>query len=187
MTFCSSFVSPLQSHFSAELCNPNKWYWGKCTPPCLLWTCRLVISLDISRPFRSTPMKIHTFLPSLFATSGISTLCYLSTSLSPHPFNLLSHKSTPHMEASLSPCCSSPLATSLWSSNGCIFTCTSHFFRGSMSWQKGNTDGSALHSAHTDICICSHATEGECALQVHSPLMYILLAVWLCSSALCQT
>lgn len=139
-------------------------------------------------------VKIHSFLPSFFATSEMpplapppcvtSTLCHLSTSRSPRPFNLPPHKSHPHTWASLSPCCSSPIAINFWSSNGCIFICISYVFGVSASWQKGDTDDSASHGAHTDVCICSHATEGECALQVHLPLMYVLSAVGLFSSEL---
>lgn len=138
------------------------------------------------------PMKNQSFLRSLFATSEMPPLAFPPSLTSPQaavPAYLISShtKAIPRTRASLSPCCSSPVATSFWSSDGCIFTCISYFFRVSVSWQKGNTDDSASHGAHTDVCICSNATEGECALQVHSPLMYTLSAVGLCSSTLCRT
>ena len=139
-----------------------------------------------------TPVKNYSFLPSLFATSEMPPLAfppYVTSLQAAVPGHLISShtKAIPRTLASLSPCCSSPIAISFWSSDGCIFTCISYFFRISMSWQKGNIDDSASHGAHTDVCICSHATEGECALQVHSPLMYTLSAAGLCCSALCQT
>lgn len=194
MTFCSRFVSPFRcptgrAAGGAGPQNPNTRCCGKHPPPCLLWTCCLDISFEIPRPFsrhncENSLLPTFSFCHLKNATSGTSTLCHLPTSRSPRPFNLPPHKSHPRTWASLLPCCSSPTAIIFWSSNGCIFICISYVFGVSASWQKGDTDDSASHGAHTDVCICSHATEGECALQVHLPLMYVLSAVGLFSSEL---
>lgn len=102
----------------------------------------------------------------------------------PVHLNLL-HKSHP-THLSITVALLQSLLPPFWSRDECIFTCISYYFRVSVSWQYGNTDDSAFHGALTDVCICSHATEGECALQVHSQLMYRFSAAGLCSSTLCQ-
>lgn len=70
--FCNPLVSPLQlvavrAARGAELCNLNAWCWGNHAPPCLFWTCCYLFhstSLDL---LAGTPVRDHSFLPSLFA------------------------------------------------------------------------------------------------------------------------
>lgn len=71
------------------------------------------------------PMKNQSFLRSLFATSEMPPLAFPPPVTSPQaavPTYLISShtKAIPRTWASLSPCCSSPVATSFWSSDGCI-------------------------------------------------------------------
>lgn len=101
-------------------------------PPCFLQTCCLLISFNVPRPFsrhtgEKSLLSIFPFCHFGNATSGIPP--YVTSLQTTDPVHLISSgtKAIPRTWASLSPCCSSPVAVSFRSSDGCIFKCISYF------------------------------------------------------------